>query len=85
MLFKNLNSVQLRLVKAEEFSKVHKPVDLLAIDLVESALRKRFTQSTTFISLYKLKDLMGKQVLVILNLSPIQFGQFMSQAPGCIC
>ncbi|MGM0579585.1 MAG: tRNA-binding protein [Bacteroidota bacterium] len=63
-------------VKAEEFPEAKKPAYKLQIDFGEYGIRKTSAQIT---NLYDLEDLPGKKIVAVLNFSPKQIANFMSE------
>jgi len=64
------------IVKVEDFPEARKPVYKLWIDFGEFGQKKSAAQITAF---YKKEDLLGKQVICVVNLLPKQIGNFMSE------
>ncbi len=66
-----------QIVKAEVFEKARRPAYKLLIDFGdEIGLKKSSAQVT---DLYKIDDLVGKQVLAVVNFPPRQIADFMSE------
>ena len=64
------------IIDAKVFEKAKKPAYKLKVDLGEIGIKKSSAQIT---ELYKPEDLIGKQVLAIVNLPPRQIADFMSE------
>jgi tRNA-binding protein len=64
------------IIKAEEFKGVNKPAYKIQIDFGELGIRKTSAQLT---KLYKLEDLIGKQILAVINFPNKQIKDFMSE------
>lgn len=65
------------IVKAEVFEKARRPAYKLLVDFGnEIGVKKSSAQIT---DLYKIDDLIGKQVLAVVNFPPRQIADFMSE------
>jgi len=65
------------IISAEDFPKAHKPAYILHVDFgPEVGVKKSSAQIT---DLYSIEDLIGKQVLAIVNFAPKQIGPIMSE------
>jgi tRNA-binding protein len=65
-----------RIVKVEDFPNARKPAYKIWVDFGEFGIKKSSAQLTT---LYKAHDLVGKQVLAVMNFAPRQVADFMSE------
>lgn len=64
-------------LEAEEFPEAHKPSYLLQVDFgPEIGIKKSSAQIT---DLYSKNDLVGKQVIAVVNFPPKQIGPIMSE------
>jgi len=65
------------IINANEFKKAKKPAYQLEIDFgTEIGIKKSSAQIT---EIYKLEDLIGKQILAVVNFPPRQIADFMSE------
>lgn len=64
------------IISAEDFPKARKPAYQLTIDFGELGVKKTSAQIT---SLYKKEDLLGFQILAIVNFPKKQIANFMSE------
>ncbi|MBI5046133.1 tRNA-binding protein [Candidatus Micrarchaeota archaeon] len=77
--FNDFLKVELRVgtvLKVEDFPEAKKPAYKLWIDLGEFGTKKSSVQITR---LYKKEELIGKQVLCVINFPPKQVATFMSE------
>lgn len=65
-----------RIVSAEEFPKAKIPAYKLRVDLGPLGVKNSSAQIT---DLYKKEDLVGKQVVCVVNFAPKQIGSFVSE------
>jgi len=76
----DFQKVDLRLgtiIEATEFPEAHNPSYKVKIDFgTDIGIKKSSAQITV---LYNLEDLLGKQVLAVVNFPPKQIGPFMSE------
>jgi tRNA-binding protein len=63
-------------ISAEEFKEVKKPAYKMVIDFGELGKKKTSAQLT---NLYKPEDIIGKQVIAVINFPPKQIANFMSE------
>lgn len=63
------------IISAEVFTKAKKPAYIVQIDFGEFGIKNSSAQIT---KLYKPEDLIGKQVIAVLNFPPKQIGPFIS-------
>ncbi len=75
----DFEKVELRIgtvIKVEDFPEAKKPAYKLWIDFGDLGTKKSSAQIT---KLYRKADLIGKQVLCVLNFPPKQIGNFISE------
>ncbi len=78
--WKDFQKVELRtgtIIAAEEFPEAKKPAWKLTVDFGEEAGVRRASAQLT--DLYSREELVGKQVLGVVNFPPKQIGPFMSE------
>ncbi|NGP88966.1 tRNA-binding protein [Fodinibius halophilus] len=76
----HFESVELRIgtiIEANEFPEAHNPAYKLKIDFGDSIGTKKSSAQIT--DLYDIEQLVGKQVIAVVNLPPKQIGPFISE------
>ena len=77
--FQDFKKVDIRagkIVSADDFPNAKKPAYKLKIDFGELGVKKSNAQIT---KLYKKEDLLGKQVVAVVNFKPKQVADFLSE------
>ncbi len=74
--FKKLDVRAGRIVKVEDFPEARKPLYKLTIDFGKDI---GFKKSAAGITHYKKEELLGKLILGVVNLQPLQVGSFTSE------
>ena len=69
------------IVGAEDFPEAKKPAYKLSLDFGDLGIKRSSAQIT---ALYKKEDLIGKQVIAVVNFPPKQIGPFISECLRCI-
>lgn len=64
------------IIKVEDFPKAKRPAYKLELDFGELGVKKSSAQIT---DLYQKKELVGKQILAVVNFPPKQVADFMSE------
>ena len=64
------------IISAEEFKEARNPAYKMTIDFGEFGMRKTSAQVTT---LYEPKDIIGKQIIAVINFPPKQIANIMSE------
>ena len=75
--FTNIDIRAGTILRAEIFPEARQPAYKIWIDFGHEIGEKKSSAQITH--LYKLKDLVGKQVLAVVNFTPKQVGSFMSE------
>jgi len=76
----DFQKVELRIgtiTAAEDFPEAHRPAWKLSVDFGDEVGVRRASAQIT--DLYEIEDLVGKQVLGVVNFPPKQIGPFMSE------
>lgn len=77
--FSDFQKIDIRVgtvLSAEIFEKARKPAYILSVDFGELGIKKSSAQITLR---YKIEDLVGKQVLAVVNFQPKQIANIMSE------
>ncbi len=77
--FKNFEELDIRVgtvVDVKDFEKARKPAYQLWIDFGKLGIKKSSAQITT---LYQKEELIGKQIIAVVNFSPRQIADFFSE------
>ena len=77
--YEDFDKVELRvgtIIEAEDFPEAKKPAYKLTIDFGQFGMKKSSVQIT---SLYKKEDLIGRQIVGVINFPPKQIGPFVSE------
>ena len=77
--WKDFEKVELRagtIVEVEDFSEAHKPTYKLKIDFGELGIKR---SSARIKDLYRPEELLGKQILAVVNFPPKQIATFFSE------
>lgn len=75
----DFNALDIRvgtIIEAKVFDKAKRPAYKLKIDFGELGIKRSSAQIT---DLYSIDDLIGKQILAVVNFSPRQIADFMSE------
>ena len=79
LTWKEFTRIEMRvgtIISAEEFKEAKNPAYKLKIDFSEFGIKKSSAQIT---SLYSINDLIGKQVVAVINFPPKQIANMMSE------
>lgn len=77
--YKDFTKVDLRIgtiIKVDDFINAHRPAYKLAIDFGDLGVKKSSAQITT---LYQKDDLIGRQIVAVVNFPKKQIANFMSE------
>lgn len=77
--WKDFEKIEMRvgtIIKTEDFPKANKPAYKLFIDFGKLGLKKSTAQIT---NLYSKEELIGKQIIAVVNFPPKQIADFMSE------
>ncbi|MGD9043959.1 MAG: tRNA-binding protein [Desulfobacterales bacterium] len=77
--WKDFEKVELRagtIIRVEDFPEAHKPAYKIWADFGDFGVMKSSAQLT---KLYRKKDLLGRQIVGVINFPPKQIGAFMSE------
>lgn len=77
--FNDFEKIDIRIgtiIEANTFEKAHKPAFQLQIDFGDLGIKKSSAQIT---ELYSIEDLVGKQIIAVVNFKPKQIANFLSE------
>ena len=77
--WQDFEAVEIRvgtIIEVQEFPEARKPAYKLKVDFGEFGIKKSSAQIT---AIYAATDLVGKQVIAVINFPPKQIGSFMSE------